>query len=107
MSEERPLYRIHRAFKATRRSPGSNMLAHAALETSTAIASSRQMCASLSLAVIAVEVTSTVSVHTGDKARRRVPHGAIEIVSRALAIEHARGGVVKEAGGKVGRAQHL
>ena len=32
---------------------------------------------------------------------------AVEVVARALAIEHARGGVVEKAGGEVGDAKHL
>ena len=32
---------------------------------------------------------------------------AVEVVARALAVEHARRGVVEKAGGKVGNAEHL
>ena len=59
------------------------------------------------LAVIAVEVASAVTVHAGHVAGGGVPHGAVEVVAGALTIEHARGGVVEEARGKVGNAKHL
>ncbi len=59
------------------------------------------------LAVIAVEVASAVTVHAGHVAGGGVPHGAVEVVAGALTIEHARGGVVEKAGGKVGNAKHL
>ena len=32
---------------------------------------------------------------------------AVEVVARALAIEHAGRGVIEEAGGKVGNTEHL
>jgi hypothetical protein len=52
-------------------------------------------------------VASAVTVHAGHVAGGGVPHGAVEVVAGALTIEHARGGVVEEARGKVGNAKHL
>ena len=52
-------------------------------------------------------MASAVTVHAGHVAGGGVPHGAVEVVAGALTIEHARGGVVEEAGGKVGNAKHL
>ena len=59
------------------------------------------------LAVVAVEVASAVTVHAGHEAGGGIPHGAVEVVARALAVEHARRGVVEKAGGEVGNAKHL
>jgi hypothetical protein len=52
-------------------------------------------------------VASAVTVHAGHEAGGGVPHGAVEVVARALAVEHARRGVVEKAGGEVGNAKHL
>lgn len=60
-----------------------------------------------------VKFTRNIECHDGmlDVEERTGVEGhetyAVEVVARALAIEHARGGVVEKAGGEVGDAKHL
>ena len=80
-------------------------------------------CDSLRLAVVTVEVSCTVTIHSGDETRRRVPHGLqsesccciqnwlyyhpIEVMSGALSIKNTRRSVIEEARREVGNAKHL
>ena len=60
----------------------------------------------LLLAVIAVGV-GAATVAGVDVAGGGHVEGAVEVVAGALAVEHARRGVVEKAGGEVGNAKHL